>query len=198
MTQAARWFPILIGSAMLASPSLSRPFDASRQASTGRFNLEVQRSNTLKLGKRDFATSSAFAIRTDKYLGGRTNALEIHMYAAPIDARARERLLKNQQDDRDLVGTGAAYFVLLIDKENRLTQANLTVVIPGTTVARTIAYMPADLEKWFSDYRYTDGRLFLKSNGTYVGGADPNDDKLTLSWDVALDVPVVDLVTARR
>src|SRR5690242_6047710 len=128
--------------------------NADGQVSTGRFDLDVQRSTVLKPGKSHFATTSAFAIRTDKYFGGRTNALQIQMYPAPVDVRARERLLKNERDDRDLIGAGAAYFVLFVDKENRITQVNVTTVMPGTTVTRTVAYTQADIAKWFSDYRY--------------------------------------------
>ena len=176
-----------------ASVGLVKPVPLS----TGRFELDVQRSKVLRLGKSYFETSSAFAILTT-FFNGRTNGLEIHLYATPIDAAARARLLKNERDDQGLLGKGAGYIVFFLDKENRITQANVTVVIPGTTVTRTVAYTQTDIAKWFSNYHYADGRLQLKSKATYATGADPNDDKLTLSWDVALDVPVVDRTGPRR
>ena len=57
-------------------------------------------------------------------------------------------------------------------------------------MVRTVAYTEATIAKWFSDYRYADGRLHLKSKGTYATGADSSDEQLSLSWDVELDETV--------
>ena len=165
----------------------------------GRFDLDVQKSKVLSLGRSHVDATSAFVTLTDEFFGGKTNALVIQLYAAPIDAAARARLLKNHKDDLELSRPGGgAYLVLFIDKENRITQVNLTCFIPGTTVVRTVANLQSDFDKWFSDYRYADGRLHLKSKGTYVAGPDSPDEQLTLAWDVELDEAVVNRVGVKK
>src|SRR5215467_8129002 len=82
----------------------------------GRFDLEVRKSTVLTLGKSHIDATSAFVSLTDEFFGGRVNALAIQMYAAPIDAAARARLVKNNRDDTDLNRMGGAYLVLFLDK----------------------------------------------------------------------------------
>lgn len=170
----------------------------SAAPANGRFDLDVQKSTVLKLGKSHIDATSAFVTYTDEFFGGRTNALAIQMYAAPIDAAARARLVKDHKDDRELSRSGSVYLVLFVDKQNRITQVNLTYTIPGTTVVRTVAYTQADIAKWFSDYRYADGRLHLTSKGTYATGPDSADEQLTLGWDVDLDEAVVNRVAVKK
>src|SRR5215475_14598294 len=143
----------------------------------GRFDLDVRKSTVIALGKSHIDAASAFVSLTDEFFLGRVNALAIQMYGAPIDAARRARLVKNNRDDVDLTRSGGAYLVLFLDKDSRITQANLTYIIPGATVVRTVAYLESDIAKWFSDYRYADGRLHLKSKGTYVAGADSPDEQ---------------------
>ena len=174
---------------------LVHPSTAAAQkptVSTGRFDLSVDRSTVLRAGKSHVETKSAFAVYNAKFFAGRISGLEVHLYASPIDARARERLLANPRDDQQLLAGGAAYFIFLLDRESRITQANLTIVVPGTTVARTVAYTTADIAKWFSDYHYVSGRLHLNSKGAYASTADSKDEKLSMAWDVTLDLPVVE------
>jgi len=174
--------PALLAIAMaLVAPSPSH----------GRFDLDVQKSKVLTVGKSHVDAVSAFVTYTDEFFGGRTNALAIQMYASPMDAAARARLLKDHKADRALSRVGSVYLVLFVDTQNRITQVNLTFIIPGTTVVRTVAYTQADIAKWFSDYRYADGRLHLKTKGTYATGADSPDEQLSLDWDVELDEPVI-------
>jgi hypothetical protein len=61
-----------------------------------------------------------------------------------------------------------------------------------------VAYTQADIAKSFSDYRYADGRLHLKSKGTYATGPESTDEQLTLGWDVDLDEAVVNRVGATK
>jgi hypothetical protein len=164
----------------------------------GRFDLDVQKSKVLALGKSHVDATSAFVSLTDEFFGGKTNALVIQMYAAPIDAAARSRLIKNHKDDPELSRSGGAYLVLFLDKDNRITQVNLTYFIPGTTVVRTVAYIQSDIAKSFPDYGYADGRLRLKSKGTYATGADSPDEQLTLAWDLDIDEPVVNRIGVNR
>jgi hypothetical protein len=82
-----------------------------------------------------------------------------------------------------------AIFLFLLDSADRITQANLTIVVPGSTVVRTIAWTPADLEKYFSNAHRSNGRLRLVSKGTY-DSKDLANEALVMSWDVDVDVSV--------
>jgi hypothetical protein len=116
--------------------------------------------------------------------------LKIQFFIQPIGDDARAKLLKN--DDREISKGGTAVLVLFLDQGNQITQANLTYVIPGTTVVRTVAWTREDLTKYFFDYRFDQSRLRLKSKGSYNTGPDSKEEVLHLSWDVDLDIPVFD------
>lgn len=62
----------------------------------------------------------------------------------------------------------------------------MSYVVPGTTVARTVAWRPAELEP-FSGYEFDGTRLRLKAKGLY---RESGEESLTLSWDVDLGLPV--------
>jgi hypothetical protein len=81
---------------------------------------------------------------------------------------------------------------LFLDERKQIWQANLTYVIPGTTVVRTVASNREELTKYFSDYRFEQNHLRLKSNETYNTAPDSKDEILTLSWATDLDIPVFD------
>ncbi len=68
---------------------------------------------------------------------------------------------------------------------------NLSYVVPGTTVARTVAWKPEDLKKYFSDYQFDGKRLQLKSKGTY-SEVDSKQQTMSLAWDVDINLPVFD------
>jgi hypothetical protein len=160
--------------------------------STGHVDLDVKKSSFLKLGKSHVDAVSAWVTHTDEFLGGRTMALKIQMFSAPIDAAGKARLMKSDEDNRDLSRPGSATFVLFLDDQNRIRQANLTYIIPGTTAVRSVATTTDEIAKWFGDYHFAGGRLRLKSKGAYATGADSPDEILTLAWDVSLDTPVVE------
>jgi hypothetical protein len=71
-------------------------------------------------------------------------------------------------------------------------RANLTYVIPGTTVVRTVAGTPEELTKYFSAYDFDQKRLRLKSKGTYHTESDSKEEVFTLSWETDLNTPVYD------
>ncbi len=79
--------------------------------------------------------------------------------------------------------------VLFLDKENRVWQVNLSYVIPGSTVAKTIAWKPEELKRYFSDISFRDGRFKLKSTGSH-SESGPEQDVIKLSCAVNLDLPV--------
>jgi hypothetical protein len=164
---------------------------ASAQSS-GHFELDVRKSGVLSPGKSHIDPVSAWVTHTDEFFHGRTMALKIQMFTSPIDAAARQRLVKNDDDHHDLSRSGLGAFVLFLDGQNRIRQVNLTYVIPGTTVVRSIATTTDEVAKWFGDYRFADGRLHLKSKGTYATGTESPDEVLSLAWDISVDAPVVE------
>ena len=152
------------------------------------FNLAVQKSKVLKLGKSRLETNSAFVTYTNEFFEGATNALKVQFFAQPIMEEARAKLLRG--DNHEISRGGYAALVLFLDEErNQIWQANLTYVVPGTTVARTVASSSEELTKYFSDFHFDHNRLQLKSKGSYTA-PDSKEEILTLSWDTDLDLPV--------
>jgi len=156
------------------------------------FDLVVQKSPVLKLGASRLETRSAFVTYTNEFFGGRTNALKIQFFTQPIGAETQAKLL--QRDDRDISKNGYAGLVLFLDAQDRVWQANLTYVIPGTTVVRTVASSPEELTRYISDYHFDRSRLRLKSRGTYKTALNEKDEVLTLSWHTDLDLRVFDQI----
>jgi hypothetical protein len=76
-----------------------------------------------------------------------------------------------------------------LDKDNKVWQANLSYVIPGTTVARTVAWKPEELKKYFSNYQFDGKSLILKSKGSY-SEQESGKEKMRLSWDVDFNLSV--------
>jgi hypothetical protein len=152
------------------------------------FSLAVKKSKVLKLGPSSLSTKSAFVTYTNEFFAGKTNALKVQFFTQPIVEEARAKLLRN--DNHEISKNGYAALVLFLDERNQIWQANLTYVIPGTTVVRTVASNREDLMKFFSDYHFEQNRLRLKSNGTYNTGPDSTEEILSLSWETDLDIPV--------
>jgi hypothetical protein len=157
---------------------------------TASFDLVVQKSPVLKLGASRLETRSAFVTYTNEFFGGRTNALKVQFFTQPIGAEAQAKLLK--RDDREIGKNGWAGLVLFLDAQDQITQANLTYVIPGTTVVRTVASSREELTRYIADYHFDRSRLRLKSRGTYSTARNEKDEVLTLSWDTDLDLRVFD------
>ncbi len=154
------------------------------------FQLDVQKSTVLKLGKSSLQTKSAFVTYTNEFFAGKINALKVQFFTQPIGEESRAKLLQN--DNREISRGGYAALVLFVDERNQIWQANLTYVIPGTTVVRTVASNREELTKYFPDYHFDQNRLRLKSKGSYNTAPDSKEEILTLSWDTDLDIPVYD------
>ena len=165
--------------------SLSQPFQTSAS-----FSLNVQKSKVLKLGKSRLDTKSAFVTYTNEFFAGKTNALKIQFFTKPIVEETRSKLLRN--DNHEISRGGYAALVLFLDERKQIWQANLTYGTPGTTVVRTVASNREEVTKYFSDYRFEQNRLRLKSKATYNTATDSTEEILTLSWDTDLDIPVFD------
>jgi hypothetical protein len=152
---------------ILATSALSSAAGAQQNHVAGQFDLVITKSPVLTVGKHHVEVTDATASLTT-VLRGRVNASKIEMTS----------------HDRT-----KAIFLFLLDSADRITQANLTIVVPGSTVVRTIAWTPADLDKYFSNAHRSNGRLRLVSKGTY-DSKDLANAALVMSWDVDLDVSV--------
>jgi hypothetical protein len=151
------------------------------------FELVVNDSSVLKGGPSRIVTQSAFVARAHRLSPGNSEGLEIQFFTKPITAPAMADILKNGA--KELRKSDYAALILFFDKDNKIWQANLSYVIPGTTVARTVAWKPEELKKYFSNYQYDGKRLLLKSNGSYIE-LESAKEKLRLSWTVDFDLPV--------
>ncbi len=166
---------------------------ASRDLQTkASFDLVVQKSPVLKLGSSRLETQSAFVTYTNEFFAGRVNAVKIQFFTQPIGEEAQAKLLK--RDDRDIGKNGYAGLVLFLDARDQITQANLTYVVPGTSVVRTVVSSREEVARYVSEYRFDRSRLRLKSRGTYNSAPGAADEVLTLSWDTDLDLRVFDQI----
>jgi len=156
------------------------------------FDLVVQKSKVLKLGTSRLETKSAFVTYTNEFFAGKTNALKVQFFTRPLVEEAQAKLLRD--DNNEMSRGGYAALVLFLDQRDQIWQANLTYVIPGTTVARTVASSREELAKDISAYHFDRRRLRLKSRGTYNTAPDSQDDVFTLSWDTNLDIRVFDQI----
>jgi len=164
------------------------PFTLQDFQTKAAFELVVSESNALKPGTRKIATQSAYVTLAHGLIPGNSDGLEIQFFPKPITEKAKADILEN--DAKELKKTSYAAFVLYMGKDNKIWQANLSFVAPGVTVARTVAWKPEELQKYFSDFRFDGKRLVLKSKGSY-SESEKDHEKLRLSWDVDLNLPVV-------
>lgn len=135
-------------------------------------------------------TDSAFVVLTDELFNGKTNALEIFFFPGAFTDEQKAEI--NANYGKSLRTNYSAVMVLFIDKDNKIWQVNLTCVIPGKTVAYTVAWKPEDL-KQFSDYSFDGQTLKLKSEGAYKD-VDADKNPIELTWGVDLVLPVINEV----
>ena len=151
------------------------------------FELVVNDSSVLKAGASRIVTQSAVVTLAHGLIPGNSEGLEIQFFIKPITEAAVTDILKNGA--KELKRTDYAALVLFLDKDNRVWQANLSYVVPGTTVARTVAWKPEELKKHFSTYQFNGKRFVLKSNGSY-SETESGKEKMRLSWNVDFNLPV--------
>ena len=152
------------------------------------FELVVNDSKPLSSGTSKIATQSAYITLAHGLVPGNSDGLEIQFFPQPITEKVKADMLENEA--RESKKTSYAAFVLYIGKDNKIAQANLSYVVPGTTVARTVAWKSEELQKYFSDYAFDGKRLILKSRGSY-SESEKGRETLRLSWNVDLNLPVV-------
>ena len=165
------------------------PFTLQDFQTRAAFELVVNDAKPLTAGTSKITTQSAYVTLAHGLLPGNSDGLEIQFFPQPIIEKVKADILEN--DAKELKKTSYAAFVLYVGKDNnKIWQANLSFVVPGTTVARTVAWKPEELRKYFRDYSFDGKRLVLKSKGSY-SESDKGGEQLRLSWDVDLNLPVI-------
>ncbi len=159
-------------------------------ATKASFTLVVEKSSVTPLGTRELQTQSAFATYTNEFFGGKVNALKIQFFTGPITEESRSELLRGESTS--LGAERSATLILFLDSGNQVTQANLTFMVPGSTVTRTVASTPADVAKGFREFHFDQGKLRLEGQDTFDPGTESDGEHLSLSWTVDVDIPVVD------
>jgi hypothetical protein len=164
------------------------PFTLQDFQTRAAFELVVTESKPLTPGTSKITAQSAYVTLAHGLVPGNSDGLEIHFFPKPATERTKADILENEA--KELKKASYAAFVLYVGKDNKIWQANLSYVVPGTTVARTLAWKSDELQKYFSDYRFDGKRLALKSKGSY-SESEKGHEKLRLSWDMDLNLPVV-------
>jgi hypothetical protein len=152
------------------------------------FELVVNEAKPLAAGTSRIAPQSAYVVLAHGLVPGNSDGLEIQFFPKPMTDKVKADILEN--DAKELKKGSYAAFVLFLGKDNNISQANLSFIVPGTTVARTVAWKPEELKKYFSDYQFDGKRLVLKSKGRYSESENAREN-LRLSWDVDVNLPVV-------
>jgi hypothetical protein len=174
--------------APLTEPYPSSAFNADHFKTTAVFELVNHQPGLIQQGSSKISTVSAQVTHTNGLMGY-SAGLEIQFFTRPITEADQKDVLENGA--KEMKRSDYAALVLFLDKQNKIGQVNLSYVVPGTTVARTVAWKPEDLKKYFSDYQFDGKRLQLKSKGTY-SETDSEQRTMSLAWDVNIDLPVFD------
>ena len=172
----------------IAAPARSNG-TAQQPRVSAAFDLVNHQTGVLQTGSFRVVAASAWAGRMAKEPPYGVEALEIEFFTAPLTAADEADLTSNS--GRKVKKHDYAAFVIFLDKERHATQVNMTFVVPGSTVVRTVAYTATKLKSDFSDLHFDGKRVQFKSNGKF----EETDDKnalLSLAWNVDLDLPVVD------
>lgn len=163
---------------------------SANDVATGTFEISNdQTDGVIRKGAEHVATISAFAVHEAHMRPYPNEGLLIFFFAKPLTSADRDDILTN---DARKAGTGRyAVMQLWFDKERKVSQANLTVIVPGTTVVRTVAHLPADLKKYFGNVGFDGKRIKIDSRGKFKELNDQQQE-LSMFWEVLLDVGVVE------
>jgi hypothetical protein len=178
---------VVVGALGVSSARAETPLTPRDFQTKALFELTVVASPVIKPGSSRVAAQSAFATQTHGLMPGNSDGLHILFVAKRLTGAFPAEVWANGA--RELRKSDHATLLLYLDKDRTVLQVNLSYVIPGTAVARTVAWKPEELAQ-FANYRFDGRRLVLRSKGLYKDQGP--DERLTLSWDVDLDLPVFD------
>lgn len=134
--------------------------------------VEAHAGSMVSMNDTTVTANHPTVVLTDELFGGRSLALKVELASDRPERRA--------------------ILVLFIDKAGALWQANLTVVVPGQTVIRTIAGRPDEVRRFAAGYAYDGRRLRLRASGDLGESTPP----LRMRWDLDIDEAVVDRTRA--
>jgi hypothetical protein len=153
----------------------------------GVFDLAVTKSDVLKTGTSRLVAESAYLTLAHGLMPGNSDGLEIMFFTRPFTEAARADVLNN--DAKELKKSNYATLVLFLDKQNKIWQVNLSYVVPGTTVGKTVAWKRDDIDRYFSDLQFDGKQLVLRSKGNY--SESESGEAMRLSWNVDINLPVI-------
>jgi len=179
-------FCLCVAFCFVSLSSAAEQFDTKDFRSDAIFELVVSKSKYFKPGTSKITSQSAFVSLAHGLLGS-SDGLEVMFVTKPVTQAALHDVMNN--DAKELRKSDYATMVLFLDKENKVWQVNLSYVVPGTTVARTVAWKPDELKRNFSEMTFNNGRLVLKSTGSYSEN-EPAEEVIKLTWSIDLDLPV--------
>ena len=157
---------LILAISVLLSPLLAGsygPFTLQDFQTRAAFELVVHDSKSLTSGTSKVTAQSAYVTLVHGLVPGNSDGLEIQFFPKPITEKVKADILDN--DAKESKKTSYAAFVVYIGKDNKISQANLSYVVPGITVARTVAWKSEDVQRYFSDYRFDGKRVVLKARG---------------------------------
>lgn len=181
------WFSLFLAVFCFTSTYAADKFDRRAFEANASFELVVEKSNYLPLGKSRIQSQSALVSHAHG-LPGNSDGIEIVFLEKPITEALLADVLNSGA--KQLKASTYATLVLFLDKQNKVWQVNSSYVIPGTTVARTIAWKSDELKKHFSTVTFDGQRVVLKSKGNY-SDAPSDPEAIRLAWDVDLNLPVI-------
>ena len=191
VSSVAGWLVIGLLSAVLrpldASSSSYAPFRLQDFQTKAAFELIVTDSKALKPGTSKIAAQSAYVTLAHGLAPGNVD-VEVQFFPTQATEKVKADIIEN--DAKELKKSSYAALVLFLGKDNRIWQANLSFVVPGTTTARTVAWKPEELKKYFFDCQFDGKRLVLKSKGSYAE-SEKDREQLRLSWNVDLNLPMI-------
>jgi hypothetical protein len=179
---------LCVAAMLFAAPASSQearpgPEDFRSRAS---FELLVESSPVLPTGTTRITAPGAYVAKVRGLAPGNSDGLEILFLPQAIDAAGQADILRN--DARQLKKGRYAALVIFLDKDRKPGQVNLSYVVPGATVMRTVAWKPDDLKQWAAGFRFDGKRVVFRNKGRFT---ETGPERFTLGWDVDVDLPVV-------
>lgn len=171
-----------------AAGGQATPVGAGHSKAVGVLELTNRQPDILLQGKAHLDLVDGRATHGPKLALG-TEGFRIDLYTKPVTATDGSSLSASEVARIEKAGT--AIVVILLDKQGAIGQVNLTMVIPGSTVTRTVAWKPKDLESWTAGFRHGAGRLTLRNNGAF-SELSAKGEPLELTWKLDIDLPVTE------
>lgn len=150
---------------------------------------ECESRSQFTLNSTTLKAKGCFVELTNEFFSGKTRALKVLFTPEPITDDTRTDITDN--DARTTKKNNHAYLVLFLDDSNTVWQVNLTTVVPGNTVMRTVAWKQDELKQFSSTLSYNGKHLHLKNKGIF------KEPSLNLGWDISINAPVIDSISIK-